>query len=168
VPDPPGTVDFSKFNDPQSPAHTARERLTVHSIEPACAGCHKLTDPVGLGMEHIDGAGQLRTSEEGYPIDATGELDGFDFKDVAGIGPALRENPAAPACLVNRLYSYATARTPVRNERKYLKHLEHRFEDDGFKVRALLREIALGEAMYAVRQPAARTAAVNGSPRGKS
>ena len=168
VPDPPGTVDFSKFNDPQSPAHTARERLTVHSIEPACAGCHKLTDPVGLGMEHIDGAGQLRTSEEGYPIDATGELDGFNFKDVAGIGPALRENPAAPACLVNRLYSYATARTPVRNERKYLKHLEHRFEDEGFKVRALLREIALGEAMYAVRQPAARTAAVNGSPRGKS
>lgn len=161
VPDPPGTVDFSAFNDPESPAHTARERLNVHSIQPACAGCHKLTDPVGLGMEHIDGAGQLRTSEGGYAIDASGSLDGFEFNDVAGIGPALRENVAAPACLVNRLYSYATARVPARNERKYLKSLEQQFAEEGYRVPALLRHIALDEAMYAVKAPSTRTARVN-------
>lgn len=161
VPDPPGTVDFSAFNDPESPAHTARERLNVHSTEPACAGCHKLTDPVGLGMEHIDGAGQLRTTEAGYAIDASGSLDGFEFKDVSGIGPALRENVAAPACLVNRLYSYATARVPARNERKYLKNLERQFADEGYRVPALLRHIALDEAMYAVKPPSMRTARVN-------
>jgi hypothetical protein len=155
VPDPPGTVDFSKFNDPTSPAHTARERLTVHSVNPACAGCHKLTDPVGLGMEHIDGAGQLRTAEDGHPIDASGSLDGIAFADVAGIGPALRENPAAPACLVNRLYSYATARVPARNERRFLHHLEQQFADDDYRVPALLRKISLSEAMYAVKPPAA-------------
>jgi len=160
VPDPPGTIDFAAFNDPNSPAHTARDRLNVHSIEPACAGCHKLTDPVGLGMEHIDGAGQLRTNEDGYAIDASGSLDGFEFQDVAGIGPALRENVAAPACLVNRLYAYATARVPARNERKYLKYLEGEFADEGYRVPALLRRIALDEAMYAVKPPSTRTARV--------
>lgn len=161
VPDPPGTIDFAAFNDPNSPAHTARDRLSVHSTEPACAGCHKLTDPVGLGMEHIDGAGQLRTSEDGFAIDASGSLDGFEFQDVAGIGPALRENVAAPACLINRLYAYATARAPARNERKYLKYLEGEFADDGYRVPALLRRIALDEAMYAVKPPSTQTARVN-------
>jgi hypothetical protein len=161
VPDPPGTVDFSKFNDPESPGKTARERLIVHSVEPACAGCHKLTDPVGLGMEHVDGAGQLRVDEDGYPIDATGTLDGFAFADVAGIGPALFDNRAAPHCLVNRVYAYATARTPARNERRYLKHLHGKFAEGDYRVPALLREIALGDAMYAVKAPAMRTASID-------
>jgi hypothetical protein len=124
-------------------------------VNPACAGCHKLTDPVGLGMEHIDGAGQLRTAEDGHPIDASGSLDGIAFADVAGIGPALRENPAAPACLVNRLYAYATARVPARNERRFLHHLEQEFAGDDYRVPALLRKISLSEAMYAVKPPAA-------------
>ncbi|MFL2769949.1 MAG: DUF1588 domain-containing protein [Rhodospirillaceae bacterium] len=76
VPDPPGDVDFSLFEDPNSPNKTARERLTAHSTEPACAGCHKITDPIGLALEQLDGIGQLRTSENGVVIDVSGNLDG--------------------------------------------------------------------------------------------
>ena len=154
VPDPPGNVDFSKFNDPDSPAHTARERLSAHALQPACAGCHKITDPVGLGMEHLDGAGQLRTAEGGVAIDARGTLDGIAFNDVGGIGPAMHDNPAAPACLVDRLYAYAIARPTQRNERKYLKYLEQQFERDQYRVPDLLHRIAISDALYAVRTPA--------------
>lgn len=153
VPDPPGNVDFSKFNDPHSPARTARERLSVHALQPACAGCHKITDPVGLGMEHIDGAGQLRTAESGVAIDAHGSLDGIEFADVGGIGPAMHDNPAAPACLVDRMYAYATARPTQRNERKYVKYLEREFARDDYRVPALLHKIAISDALYAVRPP---------------
>jgi hypothetical protein len=159
VPDPPGNVDFSLFNDPNAPQRTARDRLTAHATQAACSGCHKLTDPIGLGMETLDGAGQLRTEESGAPIDAAGNLDGIDFKDVAGLGRAMRENPAAPACVVNRLYAYGTARSPLKSEKALLEYFTTEFADSGYRVPDLLREIATSDALFAVKAPAVQSAA---------
>ncbi|MCU0760927.1 MAG: DUF1592 domain-containing protein [Steroidobacteraceae bacterium] len=160
VPDPPGNVDFSLFNDPNAPQRTARDRLTAHATQAACSGCHKLTDPIGLGMENLDGAGQLRTDESGAPIDAAGNLDGIDFKDVAGLGRAMRENPAAPACVVDRLYAYGTARAPLKSEKALLEYFTGEFADSGYRVPELLREIATSDALFAVKAPAVQSAAV--------
>ncbi len=159
VPDPPGNVDFSAFNDPNSPNKTARERLSVHATQAACAGCHKLTDPVGLGMEHLDGAGQLRTAESGAPIDASGSLDGIEFKDVAGLGKAMRENAAVPPCVVNRLYAYATARAPTKEEKPLLEYFASEFAGANYRVPELLREIAVSDALFAVKTPPVQSAA---------
>jgi hypothetical protein len=164
VPDPPGNVDFSLFNDPNSPHRTARERLTVHATQQACAGCHKLTDPVGLGMEHLDGAGQLRTAEAGAPIDASGSLDGIEFKDVAGLGKAMRENPAVPPCVVNRLFAYATARAPLKEEKPLLEYFTSEFADSRYRVPTLLREIATSDALFAVKTPPVQSAALPPAP----
>ncbi len=159
VPDPPGNVDFSLFNDPNSPHQTARQRLTAHATQPACAGCHKLTDPVGLGMENLDGAGQLRTAEADAAIDASGSLDGIEFKDVAGLGQAMRENPAVPPCVVNRLFAYATARPPQREELPLLEYFTAEFADSKYRVPQLLRSIATSDALFAVKTPAAVSSA---------
>lgn len=158
VPDPPGDVDFSLFNDPNAPSRTARQRLTVHSTEPSCAGCHKLTDPIGLALEKIDGAGQLRETEDNVPITTDGDLDGVKFSDAAGLGAAMRDNPATPSCIVNRLYSYAIARTPSRDDKPLLVHLEERFGDHGYRIPLLLQEIATSEALFAVQPSNTRTA----------
>jgi Protein of unknown function (DUF1592)/Protein of unknown function (DUF1588)/Protein of unknown function (DUF1595)/Protein of unknown function (DUF1585)/Protein of unknown function (DUF1587) len=158
VPDPPGDVDFSLFNDPNAPSRTARQRLTVHSTQPSCAGCHKLTDPIGLALEKIDGAGQLRTTEDGIAIDTSGDLDGVKFTDAAGLGAAMRDNPAAPACVVNRLYAYAVARSPAREDKPLLVHFEEDFARGDYRIPALLREIATSDAMFAVSPPKIRTA----------
>ena len=49
------------------PARTAPGQL------PACAGCHKLMDPLGLALENFDAVGRWRTTaEDGTPIDAIG------------------------------------------------------------------------------------------------
>ena len=160
VPDPPGNVDFSLFNDPNAPQRTARDRLTAHATQAACAGCHKLTDPIGLGMETLDGAGQLRTAESGVPINTAGTLDGIEFKDVAGLGRAMRENPAAPACVVNRLYAYGTSRAPMKSEKALLEYFTGEFADSGYRVPKLLREIATSDALFAIKTPAVQSAAV--------
>jgi hypothetical protein len=159
VPDPPGDVDFSLFNDPNSPNKTARDRLTAHSTVAACAGCHKLTDPIGLAMEKIDGAGQVRHTEAGVPIDTSGELDGIKFEDAAGLGRAMRANPALPSCLVNRVYAFAATRVPEKTEKPVLEHFEKRFASSGYRLPALLREIAVSDALFAVKAPAVRSAA---------
>jgi hypothetical protein len=161
IPDPPGDVDFSLFNDPNSPNKTARDRLTAHSTQPACAGCHKLTDPIGLAMEKIDGAGQLRTTENDAPIDTAGDLDGVPYADAAGLGKAMRDNPAVPSCVVNRLYSYATGREPARSEKLVLDHFEKNFAADGYRVPELLQDIAVSDAMFAVKTPAVRAASTS-------
>ncbi len=152
VPIPPPDVDFSEFNDPDSPNQTARERLLAHSVVPACAGCHKLTDPIGLALENFDGAGQFRETENGVPIDASGDLDDVAFADVSGLGPALRNNAATTACLVNRLYAYASGHS-LATRHPMMAYLEKRFARDGYSVKALMKRIATSQAFMATTTP---------------
>ena len=67
---------------------------------------------------------------------------------------------AAPACVVNRLYSYAVARTPVRDDKPLVTALGEQFAADGYRIPALLEKIATSEAMFAVSTPRVRTAAL--------
>jgi hypothetical protein len=153
VPDPPGDVDFSLFNDPDAPSRTARERLTAHSTVPSCAGCHKLTDPIGLGFEQFDGIGQFRVAEQGATIDVSGDLDGNQFEDAKSLAQAMHDSPGVPACLTNQLYSYAVGRSPERDEREFVRYLEAEFADSKYGLKALLRAIATSDAFYAVTKP---------------
>jgi hypothetical protein len=139
-------VDIATFED--SSAKTARERLSVHSTDPTCAGCHRLTDLIGIGLENFDGAGQFRLTENGVRIDAHSELDGIEFADAVGLGQAVRDNPALTSCLVDRLYGYAVGRKIERNEVEWIAYLEARFAKGGYRIRGLLSTIAKSEAFY--------------------
>ena len=150
VPDPPGDVDFSLFNDPNAPNRTARDRLTAHATVPSCAGCHKLTDPLGLGFEQFDGIGQFRTSERGADIDPSGELDGMGFVDARTLAETIRDHPDARSCVSNQLYAYGTGRAPTRNEREFLAFLGSRFEAGDYRLTELLRDISTSDAFYRV------------------
>ncbi len=164
VPDPPGNVSFDLFNDPNSPHKTARERLTAHASAPSCAGCHKIMDPIGLALEKFDGIGQFRTAENGEAIDTSGNLDGVKFEDAAGLGAALHDNPAATACVVNRLYSYAVGRVPNKGENEWVSVLQKNFAEDNYRFTALLRRIAMSDAFYAVSSQAASTRSAESNP----
>ncbi len=150
VPDPPGDVDFSNFTDPKSPNLTARDRLTAHRSNATCAGCHKITDPIGLSLERFDGAGQARTAENGAKIEVAGDLDGVNYTDEAGLGKAMRSNPAVPTCVVNRLFQYALGHPFDKNDRQTATLLEKAFEKDGYKVPALLKRITRDENFFRV------------------
>ena len=45
IPDPPGNVDFSLFNDPHSPNRTARDRLTAVGEYPDSINGRKARSP---------------------------------------------------------------------------------------------------------------------------
>jgi len=156
VPDPPGNVNFAVVQDTTNPLYkTARERVTAHRTEPTCAGCHKLIDPAGLAMENFDTIGGYRSMENGAAIDASGDLDGTKFSDAIGLGKAVHDHPAVPACLVSRVYSYAVGHKPAKSEADWLKGtVEKQFAADGYRVPALLRGIATSEAFYRVTPPA--------------
>jgi len=150
VPPPPTNVSFDLIDNPNENYPTQRDRVNAHLENPACAGCHKITDPTGLALESFDGGGRYRVAENGHPIDTSGDLDGTAFSDVVGLGKAMRDNPGVPRCLVNRLYSYGTGSALPPAERPLLEYFTERFEKEDYKLKDLLRTIALSDAFTAM------------------
>jgi hypothetical protein len=93
-PPPPATVPALDEVKIAKRNATVRERLAEHRKNPTCAGCHKLTDPIGFALENYDAVGRWRTLEAGEPIDASGTLfDGTDLRGVAGLQKAILNRP---------------------------------------------------------------------------
>jgi hypothetical protein len=149
-------VNFSIVQDTNNPNfRTARDRLTAHRSNPTCAGCHKIMDPIGLGLETFDGAGQFRVDENGAPIDPSGEIDGSPFRDAASLGKALHDDPATPACLVTDVYRYASGHDPLPGEKEWMGFLQKQFVADGYRLPELLRRIAVSDDFYKISVPPA-------------
>ena len=154
VPEPPPGIDFSVLTNPDAHYPTQRMRVAAHLETPSCAGCHRITDPIGLSLEQFDGAGAYRLTENGAPIDATGSLDGFEFDGAIGLGEALSQNPELPRCLVRRVYSYATGGPPDNDARPALSYFNEEFAAQGYQLRNLLRTIALSKAFSLINNSA--------------
>jgi Protein of unknown function (DUF1592)/Protein of unknown function (DUF1588)/Protein of unknown function (DUF1595)/Protein of unknown function (DUF1587)/Protein of unknown function (DUF1585) len=154
VPSPPGDVDFSKFELASARGDaTARVRLSVHASVPTCAGCHKIMDPLGLSLEHFDGAGEFRNTDHGAPIDASGTLDNVKYADSAGLARAVAENPATSSCLVDRLTARAFGRATSSGERLWVKQLKQSFAANGYHMKKLMQDIAQSDALYRASVP---------------
>jgi hypothetical protein len=145
VPAPPANIDFSIVEDTMGELRTARERLEVHVENTACAGCHALTDPIGLALENFDAVGMYRTEENGVTIDASGQLDGVPYDDAVGLGRALSEHPSLGPCLVRNLYRYSVGREPELGEEALLELLNEGFAGSGYVVTELLRDILMSD-----------------------
>jgi hypothetical protein len=162
VPQPPPNVDFAAVQDVHNPLHrTARQRLAIHAENPACAGCHALTDPVGLSMENYDAFGEFRTHENDALIDASGTFDGKSYKGLMEFSRLLRDSPDVPMCLVQRSFEYAAGRPVADSEAEWLETTNQAFAKDGYRFSALLRRIATSRtfAKVAAPEPAGRLAA---------
>ena len=75
-----------------------RERIEEHRANPACAGCHKIMDPIGLALENFDGDRPLahRCDSGAQPIDASGQLvDGTPLDGPSSLREALLDRPEA-------------------------------------------------------------------------
>ncbi len=154
VPDPPGNVNFTVVQETNNPKYkTARERLVAHRTEATCAGCHKLIDPIGLAMENFDTVGEYRTTENGAPIDASGEFDGKPFTGMQGLGQALHDNPQASACVVNRLFEYSSGHPATKDDTELMKYLQQQFVASGYKIPAIMRTIVTTPAFYRISTP---------------
>ncbi|MHB1205949.1 MAG: DUF1588 domain-containing protein [Rhodospirillaceae bacterium] len=157
VPPPPANVDFSILENPNPALKTARQRLEAHRSNPVCAGCHKITDPMGLALENFDGAGRFRASEKGADIDASGSLDGKNFTDVTGLGQAMHDHPSLTSCLARRVYSYGTGGPLSSADDPAITALNASFAKAGYRYPDLLRMIATSEGFYEIVAPASES-----------
>lgn len=155
VPNPPGNVNFALVQDVNNPLYkTARGRLTAHREDPVCAGCHAITDPIGLSLEHYNGVGQYRETENGALIDASGTFEGSAYGDAIELQRLLRSGTTASDCVAQRVFEYGTGRALEAHDYKAVDQLAKRFGALGYRFPALLREVALSEAFRSVAAPA--------------
>lgn len=154
IPDPPPTVNFTVFEN-MSKKLTARDRLKAHALDSSCAGCHNLTDPVGLAFENYDGAGEFRTREHNAVIDTSGTFDGNKIAGVADVGRVMHDHPALVPCIARRVYGYSVGRNPGVADRRWLSWLARQFGSDSYEFPELLKHVAESEAFYAVSPPVA-------------
>lgn len=151
VPTPPPNVDFKVVQDVQSKEHpTARDRLAAHQENPVCAGCHALTDPIGLSMEKYDASGAFRTHENGALIDTSGKFEGKTYSDVIGFQKILHGSETAPSCVAKRAFEYGVGRSVNTPEDKWMAYTTQAFAANGYRFPALIRTIATSQAFRAV------------------
>lgn len=158
TPDPPADVDFSKVQALEN--GTVRTRLLAHMENEGCAACHRVSDPVGLALEHFDGLGQRRTLENGLPIDVSADLNGAKFAGAQGLGLYLRQQHKIPACLVRNVYGYGVGRALDERDEDYLADQTAAFAKDGYRVPQMMARVAASPEFFKVKLPAkARPAA---------
>lgn len=145
IPAPPADVNTA-IPEASEELPTMRERVARHLEDPACANCHEMTDLIGLGLENFDGIARWRSSENGHEINASGELDGEPFANAWKLSAVLAEHPDIGPCLSNQLFAYATHHTPEWTERETMEWHAEGFEQSGFRVAFLMRDIALSAA----------------------
>ena len=142
IPEPPVDVDTS-IPEPSGTTLTLRDRVAEHLENPACAGCHQLTDPIGLALENYDSVGSWRDKDNGVTIDATGSIDGVDFDGPVGLANAVAEHPAYLECFLEMMVRYATGREETGDESAWHALLLERMEAQGNRVRPLMMDIVM-------------------------
>jgi mono/diheme cytochrome c family protein len=91
-PSPPAVVP--PLDENPGKAKSMRDRMEEHRKSPACSGCHKLMDPIGLALENFDGIGRWRTTDNGAAIDPSSQLaDGTRIDGPVALRQALVRRP---------------------------------------------------------------------------
>jgi hypothetical protein len=139
---------------------TTRQRFTQHSIDPACTGCHHLMDPIGLGFEDFDGAGVFRASENGQPIDDSGEVQDSDvtgpFHGIGELASKLASSGEVRACVATKWFRYGYGRGETAADACSLDNIKTQFAAGGFKIRDLMVALTQTDAfLYRLVTPAA-------------
>jgi len=142
-PPPPPSVVPPFPDDVPGSAPTVRARMERHRASPACAGCHRLMDPIGLALENFDAVGAWRTQDAGAAIDASGELtDGTRIDGVNALRDALLKRPEViVGTTVEKLMTYALGRGVEPYDMPAVRAIVRGAARDGYRFSSIVRGI---------------------------
>jgi hypothetical protein len=112
-PPPLPNVPALKEAEPGAPPKTMRQQMEQHRVDPICAGCHKMMDPLGFALENFDVDGTWRTANAGgFALDTADVMaDGTRIEGVVGLRKALLKRPDVfVQTLTEKLLLYAIGR----------------------------------------------------------
>lgn len=158
VPDPPPGTNANLPPLSVSKPQTTRERLSEHTTNATCRGCHSLMDPVGFGLEGFDAIGRRRDKEKltfvpdrlargqktttvELPLNVSGVLQGISnspFTSPRELGQLLASSPQCQECIVRQMFRYALGRHEGDQDSSDIDQATAVFHESGFRVTALM------------------------------
>ncbi len=158
--EPPAPPPDVQREPPPQEGVSRKERLASHRVNPICASCHNLMDPLGLALEQYDGVGKFRTTDSGVTIDPSGQLaDATPITDAVSLQRALAEKPAIAACVAEHVFTYALGRAPRDTspfDSATIGDLSKAFNDAGQLFPQLIRAVISSE-VFSQREDEATT-----------
>jgi mono/diheme cytochrome c family protein len=137
-PSPPAVVP--PLDENPGKAKSMRDRMEEHRKSPACSGCHKLMDPIGLALENFDGIGRWRTVDNGAIIDPASELaDGTRIDGPVALRQAILRNPDMFARnMTEMLLSYGLGHGIEHHDMPFVRAIVKDAERSGYKFSSLV------------------------------
>jgi hypothetical protein len=109
---------------------------------PVCQACHREINPVGFAFEHYDQLGVWRDTENGFPIDSSGEIFRTDmqgkFADALELVNRMASSNDAKSCFVSHWLEAAYRRAAAPEDACARQALERAFAATGDKVVELM------------------------------
>ena len=126
----------SQRRGPDQPA--AFEARTVG----ACLGCHGTINPIGFGLENYDAIGAYRTTDNGLPVDAKGQLSSIDvagpFSGGVELSQRLADSADVRRCMTGQWYEYALGRDRQLSDECKIDALDKSLAAAGGNIREML------------------------------
>jgi len=142
-PPPPGVEGIPQENPD---GLSLRERMELHRADPVCASCHVEMDAIGFAFENFDGVGAWRDTDEGWPIDPSGELpSGEPFSDSEELAALIADDPAFATCTVEKTFIYALGRGTRSADRPYLDDIAEQWVAGGHRLSDLVTLVVQSE-----------------------
>jgi hypothetical protein len=153
VPPPPPGVNTVLPEVSESKPLTNRDRLGIHLNSEACASCHRLIDPIGLGFEQYNAIGAFqekmalrfgsreKSTTVELDVDTSAYIQGVPesaFSTPRELGRILASNESCQKCIVKQLFRYTFGREETTNDQPVIDALLARFRNSGFRFRDLI------------------------------
>ncbi len=155
-PDPPPNIPPLKDAASGSSApQTMRQLMEAHRANPACAGCHKMMDPIGFALENFDGIGKWRTKDAGQNVDASSQLtDGTKIVGVVDLRNALlRYSPQFARVVTEKLLTYALGRGVEYQDMPVVRAIVRDAARNNYRFSTLIEGIVNSEPFQMNRKP---------------
>jgi hypothetical protein len=122
---------------------TTRDRVEQHVASGSCSNCHGKINPIGYPFESYDGLGVYRTSENGYPVDASGAIVGTTssdqpVKNAIELTRALLGSPEVQECFSRQVFRNAFGRQDAARDECTVRDATAAYKAEALDARELL------------------------------
>jgi large repetitive protein len=125
LPDPPADV-MATFPE-VDPTKTLKERFALHRQSgTSCHDCHQYIDGIGFGFQVFDELGRYRLTENGFPIDTSGDMNNLEglglaethapFNSIPELGNIIADSKSGKHCYVTNYFRFTKGHSERRED----------------------------------------------------
>ena len=164
---PPNVPALEETDDGPDRVLSLREQMTRHRASPACAGCHRIMDPIGFALENLSADAQWRLKdggEGGTPIDASAVLyDGTAIDGPVALRQALlRYAPQFVRTVTEKLMTYGLGRGVEYFDMPVVRAIVRQAAEDDYRFSSIVLGIVRSPPFQMRMTPDAGASAVAG------